>query len=396
MKIIRKFLLLSLSALLLAGCSQSQKTEIKEVVTKELDLLKNLDSATTQKYISYQELFPDTTDTSDLSPEIKEVFSLFFKDFNYKILEIQIDPETQSADVTIRLTTIDSRTLARDFKKSFLQQAILYSADSTTRKDKPEVSSLEGHYLLLNQLLKENTYKPTETNCTMHLTYADDQWRIIRNQTLENQLVGGLLTYLSDPDLLTPEETLEVYLNTIKNMDTETLADYFGISSLLHTDDPARDQLAQALLEQIHKHFDYRIGSSDTDSYTSTINVTLITFDRDSLMEQYQKDLKEYMSTADAVIDGEEGRINKSHSLLLNAIQNNQECKESEVTLSMSNDGYSWRLEDNSLIANTIFSFLSDDSILSDSSSQSEPSECEEEITENGSYEESCSEEWES
>lgn len=375
MKILRKFLLLALSALLLTGCSQSQKTEIKEVVTKELDLLKNLDSATTQKYISYQELFPDATDSSDLSPKIKEVFSLFFEDFNYKILEIRPDTETQTADVTIRLTTIDSRTLARDFKKSFLQQAILHSADTSHEEDEPEVSSLEGHYLLLNQLLKENTYKPTETNCTMHLTYADEQWRITRNQTLENQLVGGLLTYLSDPELLTSEETLDIYLKTIKTMDTDTLADYFGISSLLHTDDPARDQLAQALLEQVHEHFDYRIDSAETDGYTSSIHVTLITFDRDSFMEQYQKELAEYMSTADAVIDGEAGRINKSHSLLLNAIQNNQDCKESEITLSMSNDGYSWKLEDNSLIGNTIFSFLSDDSILTDSSSVSESSE---------------------
>lgn len=42
---------------------------------KDLDLLKNLDSETTMKYISYQELFPDSDDNTELSDDIKEVFS---------------------------------------------------------------------------------------------------------------------------------------------------------------------------------------------------------------------------------------------------------------------------------------------------------------------------------
>ena len=63
-------LLLLFCTLLLCGCTSKEEKKIDEVVKRELDLLKNLDSATTQKYISYQELFPeeteDTTDTSDM------------------------------------------------------------------------------------------------------------------------------------------------------------------------------------------------------------------------------------------------------------------------------------------------------------------------------------------
>lgn len=53
----------------------------------------NLDSETTMQYISYQELFPDSDDSTKLSADIKEVFSLFFQNFDYKILGISVDSD---------------------------------------------------------------------------------------------------------------------------------------------------------------------------------------------------------------------------------------------------------------------------------------------------------------
>ena len=54
-----KFLLplLLLCAVLFCGCTGKEEKKIDEVVKRELDLLKHLDSDTTQKYISYQEAF---------------------------------------------------------------------------------------------------------------------------------------------------------------------------------------------------------------------------------------------------------------------------------------------------------------------------------------------------
>ena len=70
-------LFILMSVTLLTGCSHVDKTDVEAVITNELDLLKNLDSDTTQKYVSYKELFPDTTEEIQLSNEVKEVFSLF-------------------------------------------------------------------------------------------------------------------------------------------------------------------------------------------------------------------------------------------------------------------------------------------------------------------------------
>ena len=62
-----------------SGCFRKNESDVKSVVRNELDQLKNLDSETTQKYIPYTELFPDATENTDLTDEINETFSLFFR-----------------------------------------------------------------------------------------------------------------------------------------------------------------------------------------------------------------------------------------------------------------------------------------------------------------------------
>ena len=56
MKIVKRLLplLLFILALTGLGCSHLDKTNVEKVITSELDLLKNLDSETAQKYISYK------------------------------------------------------------------------------------------------------------------------------------------------------------------------------------------------------------------------------------------------------------------------------------------------------------------------------------------------------
>ena len=76
-----------------SGCFRKNESDVKSVVRNELDQLKNLDSETTQKYIPYTELFPDATENTDLTDEINETFSLFFRKFNYKISIPKFLPE---------------------------------------------------------------------------------------------------------------------------------------------------------------------------------------------------------------------------------------------------------------------------------------------------------------
>ena len=211
-----------LAVSLFSGCSHKNESNVKNVVKNELDQLKNLDSETTQKYIPYKELFPDATENTGLSDEITKVFSLFFQKFDYKILDISVDTADTSATASVKLTTIDSQALARDFATELLRMRITETAQTQAGNVKDSSKSLEAHYLILNHLLTNNKYDSVETDCTIQLTNTGsekkEKWEIQRTNSLEDELVGGLIADLADPDILSPEDTLAVYLDTLEKL----------------------------------------------------------------------------------------------------------------------------------------------------------------------------------
>lgn len=131
MKIYRHLIpVLSLLLLLLvipaiSGCSHKDRSDAKEVVKSELDQLKNPDAKTVQKYISYKDLFPDATENTRLSNEIKEVFSLFFQKFDYKILDISVDNEKKLPRHPCGLLRLMPRLLLRILPLPCYRQKLL-------------------------------------------------------------------------------------------------------------------------------------------------------------------------------------------------------------------------------------------------------------------------------
>ena len=377
MKIYRHLIpVLSLLLLLLvipaiSGCSHKDRSDAKEVVKSELDQLKNPDAKTVQKYISYKELFPDATENTQLSNEIKEVFSLFFQKFDYKILDISVDNEKKTAQASLRLTTIDAQALATDFATALLQTEIIEAAQVQSGNTKNSSHSLESHYLILNQLLTYNEYQSTETDCTVHLvnkgTAQKQKWEIKRTRSFENDLVGGLIVCLSDSDILSPQATLAVYLDTLKKMNLDEMSSYLGVLSIMNTSDTSRNSIAEALVSQVHQNFNYVIVSESTNGYNATVTTRITTFDSDAILSDYQTKLDSYIASADAVIDGSRKRYDTSLDLLLESIHSNTSTVTSDVDFVLINDGVSWKLQDEgNTLGNAIFGPLADSS-LSDS-----------------------------
>lgn len=349
-------------AVSVCGCSYSAKTSAEKAIKKDLDLLKNLDSETTMKYISYQELFPDSDDNTELSDDIKEVFSLFFQNFDYKILDVSTDQNQETASAQLRLTTLDAQALARDFVSQSLQDEILKAA-SGDKNTEENGNSLEQRYLRLHKLLKNNSYKTVDRNASIQLinhgSPSNPNWEITHSYSLENDLVGGLITYLSDPDLVPPDETLGVYLKTLQEMDVQQMSNYLGLDSILNTSDPAKNAIASALMEQFHSCFNYKITDTSVSGYLAEVQADLTTFDSDSILSQYEEELNTYLASADAVIDGSQKRYNKSHELLLDSIKNNTTTTTANATFHLTNDGVSWKLEDaGTELGNAIFGAL--------------------------------------
>lgn len=368
------FLMIILLSVFLCSCSQSAKAHAEKAIKKDLDLLKNLDSETTMQYISYQELFPDSDDSTKLSADIKEVFSLFFQNFDYKILGISVDSDEKNASAQLKLTTLDAKALASDFVSASLQEEILEIASG---KENDNGNSLEQRYLLLYKLLKNNTYSSAERNTSIQLnnlgSSSEPDWEITHSSSLENDLVGGLITYLSDPDLVPPAETLTVYLKTLQEMDVKQMANYLGLDSILNTSDSAKNAIASALMEQFHSCFNYKISSTSVSGYLAEVDAELTTFDSNSILTQYEKELNTYLASADAVIDGSQKRYNKSHELLLDSIRNNQATITATATFHLTNDGASWKLENaGTELGNAIFGTLTASPVPEDSTEDNE------------------------
>lgn len=368
------FLMIILLSVFLCSCSQSAKAHAEKAIKKDLDLLKNLDSETTMQYISYQELFPDSDDSTKLSADIKEVFSLFFQNFDYKILGISVDSDEKNASAQLKLTTLDAEALASDFVSASLQEEILETASG---KENDNGNSLEQRYLLLYKLLKNNTYSSAERNTSIQLnnlgSSSEPDWEITHSSSLENDLVGGLITYLSDPDLVPPAETLTVYLKTLQEMDVKQMANYLGLDSILNTSDSAKNAIASALMEQFHSCFNYKISSTSVSGYLAEVDAELTTFDSNSILTQYEKELNTYLASADAVIDGSQKRYNKSHELLLDSIRNNQATITATSTFHLTNDGASWKLENaGTELGNAIFGTLTASPVPEDSTEDNE------------------------
>lgn len=368
------FLMIILLSVFLCSCSQSAKAHAEKAIKKDLDLLKNLDSETTMQYISYQELFPDSDDSTKLSADIKEVFSLFFQNFDYKILDISVDSDEKNASAQLKLTTLDAEALASDFVSASLQEEILETASG---KENDNGNSLEQRYLLLYKLLKNNTYSSVERNTSIQLnnlgSSSEPDWEITHSSSLENDLVGGLITYLSDPDLVPPAETLTVYLKTLQEMDVKQMANYLGLDSILNTSDSAKNAIASALMEQFHSCFNYKISSTSVSGYLAEVDAELTTFDSNSILTQYEKELNTYLASADAVIDGSQKRYNKSHELLLDSIRNNQATITATATFHLTNDGASWKLENaGTELGNAIFGTLTASPVPEDSTEDNE------------------------
>ena len=368
------FLMIILLSVFLCSCSQSAKAHAEKAIKKDLDLLKNLDSETTMQYISYQELFPDSDDSTKLSADIKEVFSLFFQNFDYKILGISVDSDEKNASAQLKLTTLDAEALASDFVSASLQEEILETASG---KENDNGNSLEQRYLLLYKLLKNNTYSSAERNTSIQLnnlgSSSEPDWEITHSSSLENDLVGGLITYLSDPDLVPPAETLTVYLKALQEMDVKQMANYLGLDSILNTSDSAKNAIASALMEQFHSCFNYKISSTSVSGYLAEVDAELTTFDSNSILTQYEKELNTYLASADAVIDGSQKRYNKSHELLLDSIRNNQATITATATFHLTNDGASWKLENaGTELGNAIFGTLTASPVPEDSTEDNE------------------------
>lgn len=263
--------LCSFCAVILSGCS-ANKNSPKGVVRKELNLIKNLDEETIESFSSYKIFSESESLPAEIRQSALEAMKLFFQNFSYKIEDTNITKD--QAVVTVSITNIDARTLANDLCRAII-------ADSLNHPAKAEQSSVAFYSDLLKYLLTQNQYELKTTTLEIPLEKIEGIWTIISSAKLEDGLVGGLSSYMMDPDIVSAQELVEINLKHFQDMTPDQFLSYFGIDDIFSTSSSTADEIDLAFASQILDHLTYQIVSSNQTDSSAEV---LVDIDRKSVV----------------------------------------------------------------------------------------------------------------
>ena len=315
---------------LLSGCLSKEEKAVQHAVEKELNQLKSTDIKTIQNCITDKDLLPYDGDTEELEEDIASIFTLFYKNFQYKTEKITVTKNNASAKV--KLSILDTKKLAKDFSKASLKKHIEQDAAPTAVE-----FSIHDSYLLLEKLLQKNNYKTKEVTAILSLAKEKETWTVLHTPELQELLTGNFLSYITDCNLLSPKEIVKTHFSTIQQFDAEQL------------------KIAHAIAQQINTCFDFKILDEKKEDTTAVVTVSIVSANFHSIMETYKEELSKWVKTSDALSAGSEGRRQKEQELLLFCIENNHNTVSHDVEIPLINDGVNWKIEMNEEIAEAIF-----------------------------------------
>ena len=91
----------------------------------------------------------------------------------------------------------------------------------------------------------------------------------------------------------------------------------------------------------------------------------MTSFSYTEILSTYKEGLESYLATTDALVDGPSGRLARSNELLIDSINNNTATETHLITLTLINDGVSWKLRTNDQIGTALFGDLNADTASS-------------------------------
>lgn len=327
-------LLLLVCAALLAGCRSDRSPE--GIVRTELDLIKDLDEDTIRSFISYEDMMHIQSAGTDIGSETTEAIQLFFKNFDYKILSSEIKGDT--ASVTAEITNLDARSLARDMCKAVIAGSV--SPDSSENP-----GSVSSYFTLLGNILTENSYETVTTKACFELVKSEDGWSVQTSEKLEDELVGGFVTYLHDQNLISPEEVVYLTMDALKELTPEEWVSYLGMNDIFATGNALGSKIDLALASQISADFSYAIREARIEDTSAQVDVEITSLDLVKVLSDYMEDLLDYASTTEAVRATDSELSDKTSQLLLDRLNANQDTASRTVTLNLINNGYNWDLQ---------------------------------------------------
>lgn len=326
--------MLPAAALFLTGCGYAGP---EKAVRQEMDLIQKLDETAIKSLISYEDIRLSNSAPLEIGDETTEAVKLFFKNFKYKIRSSSVSDDKTTATVELDITNLDAEELAKDLCCAMIKDSVIQAGSS-----QPE--GLASSFALMKDCLENNTYDLVTTSATVSLTYTDDSWVIQESPELEDALVGGLVSYLRDPYLLSPTEVLECTLEPFAGFSAEEWKNYLELDDVFSTGSSLASRMDEIVAEQIAQFFSFDIGSVTEDNDTASASVTITSLDLPEIISQCRTSLLEYAQTTESIRATDEEISQKAAEYLLAALESNTSSTESTITIPLINNGHAWEV----------------------------------------------------
>lgn len=308
----------------------------EKLVKSELELIKKLDEKTITNFVSYEDIVQTKSRGTDIGEETTEAVKLFFQNFDYEILSTVSNEDT--ATVTVSIQNLDASALAHDLCLTLLKKSVVPEADDS--------SGMKSYFTILRDILKNNTYEMKTTEAHFELVRLSGGWSIQNTVALEDELVGGLITHLNDPYLLTPKEVAEATFQAFQDFSPEEWAAYLDMHDVFAIGSSLSDDVDQSLASQIARHFSYSITQLkiNEDGNTANAHADITSLDMTSVFNSYKEKLLRYAETTESVRASDSEIADKSALFLKEALDANDDTILCSVPLSFTNNGSSWEM----------------------------------------------------
>ncbi len=321
---------------------RKQISQPSAVVSAQLQQIRKLDSSDVAGLVSYQDMDPEETDDSAISPAASEAVTLFFKNFRFKVVSETI--HGRKAAVTVDIKNIDTRQLARDVCLELTRRTASIDPTVNTRL------STEDYFTILRDTLRSHDYPTATTSAIVQLTRVGKTWAIQADETLRKELTSGFSSWLQDPNILTPDEVLSIYLDEFAAMKGSDWLSYFSIDDIFSTYSTAHAaSLDQLYTNKIAAAFGYSIRNVSTNDDTASVDVIITSVDMSSALKLYHSKLMDYAGTADSITSDSSQTADAVASMLIDALSETDTTSQIPITITMKGDGHTWvpQIDDN-------------------------------------------------
>ncbi len=280
---------------------------------------------------------------------LAEAADLFYKDFSYQILSTAVSEN--EAEISLRITGIDSRSLAKDLCLKLTEARIQTSGDSASYLSRSEILSL------LITALKTDSYSLVTEDAAVRLRYVDQYWELQMDDQTVSLLSGHLAEYISDPYLLSPAAVLELYLVYYQSLSAAewenvvNTSDLFATGSITHAglvDEVYFEKLSECLQLSV-KAADIDVTSSSAGSLggsthgsIASVPIEVTSLNMPSIMQSYRERLIAYAKTADSITADSDSLDDTAAQILASCIQDSEETLTQTAQVEMQHDGRYW------------------------------------------------------